>query len=333
MENLSRFKKVFNFEGVDRLPVIEWATWWDKTIERWRREGLPDSVVSVTDIMKYFGLDVHKQFWLSARGRTCPAPPAYGKGILKRMDMDSYFDIKKHMYHDIEGNVIEEAERWAEKQKNGEAFIWITLDGFFWHPRNVMGIEEHLYAFYDHPELMHSMNKDLAEFNIRALDEFCKICIPDFMTFAEDMSYNNGPMISKSIFDEFIAPYYNKIIPRLKEYGIPVIVDSDGDITNMITWFENVGVNGFLPLEKRAGIDVVEIRKNHPKLRMIGGFDKTVMHLGENAMREEFERLLPVMKQGGFIPSCDHQTPPDVSIENYRTYIKLLREYCEGAMR
>ena len=64
---------------------------------------------------------------------------------------------------------------------------------------------------------------------------------------------------------------------------------------------------------------------------MIGAFDKTTMHLGEERMRLEFERLLPVMKQGGFIPAVDHQTPPDVSLENYKIYVRLLKEYCQLA--
>ena len=62
---------------------------------------------------------------------------------------------------------------------------------------------------------------------------------------------------------------------------------------------------------------------------MIGGFDKTVMHRGEEAMRAEFERILPAIRSGGYIPSVDHQTPPDVSMDNYRIYMRLLREYSE----
>jgi len=34
------------------------------------------------------------------------------------------------------------------------------------------------------------------------------------------------------------------------------------------------------------------------------------------------------MKTGGFIPSVDHQTPPDVSMENYKIYRKLQDEFC-----
>jgi hypothetical protein len=35
------------------------------------------------------------------------------------------------------------------------------------------------------------------------------------------------------------------------------------------------------------------------------------------------------MQRGKVIVSVDHQTPPDVSIENYRTYVALLHEYTE----
>jgi hypothetical protein len=52
-----------------------------------------------------------------------------------------------------------------------------------------------------------------------------------------------------------------------------------------------------------------------------------VMSRGEATMRGEFERLLPLMSAGGFIPSVDHQTPPGVSLDQYRTYLRLLSEY------
>jgi uroporphyrinogen-III decarboxylase len=51
------------------------------------------------------------------------------------------------------------------------------------------------------------------------------------------------------------------------------------------------------------------------------------MPRGEEAMRQEFERLLPTMRTGGYIPSVDHQTPPGVSLEQYMAYRKLLDEY------
>ncbi|MBR2950764.1 MAG: hypothetical protein IKC46_13050, partial [Lachnospiraceae bacterium] len=138
-------------------------------------------------------------------------------------------------------------------------------------------------------------------------------------------------MLSKACFDEFIAPYYRQLVPELKKHGIRVFVDTDGDVEPMIPWFMECGIQGVLPLERQSKVDVERIRENYPEWLMIGGYDKTIMHLGEEAMRREFERLLPTMKKGRYIPSVDHQTPPDVSMENYRIYLKLLEEYTRRA--
>ena len=87
-------------------------------------------------------------------------------------------------------------------------------------------------------------------------------------------------MLSQAMFDEFLAPYYTRTVPAFRERNIIVLVDSDGDVTEMIPWFEQVGVQGLLPLERRAGVDVAAIRAAHPRLRMIGGFDKAVIKDG-----------------------------------------------------
>lgn len=137
---------------------------------------------------------------------------------------------------------------------------------------------------------------------------------PQFMTIAEDMSYNLGPMCSKEQYEEFILPYYKELVPLIKAHGTKVLIDTDGNVEPLIPWFLEGGIEGILPLERMAGVDVNRIRAQYPELIMIGGYDKTIMHLGEEAMRAEFERILPAIRSGGYIPSVDHQTPPDVSM-------------------
>ena len=73
------------------------------------------------------------------------------------------------------------------------------------------------------------------------------------------------------------------------------------------------------------------MRETFPTLGMIGHFDKMVMNRGEAAIRAEFERLRPLMASGGFIPSVDHQTPPGVSLQQYRDYLHIFREYAPVA--
>ena len=64
-----------------------------------------------------------------------------------------------------------------------------------------------------------------------------------------------------------------------------------------------------------------------PPVCLVGHFNKMVMDKGEAAMRAEFERLMPLMRSGGFIPSVDHQTPPHVTMDQYRLFRRLLDEY------
>jgi len=316
-----RFHATVEGQAVDRLPMIEWATWWSETITRWKQEGLPCN--QRYQLYKYFDLDLYYQDWLTITKPGFPKPSHHECPILSTME--EYEKFRQFLYP--ENAVGDHWAQWAEDQKNGKAAIWFTFSGFFWFPRTLFGIEPHLFAFYDQPYLMHRMNQDLVEWALRQVDYMCEYATPDFMTFGEDLSYNNGPMLSEAMFDEFLLPYYNQIVPKLKERGIKVFIDSDGDVTLCAPWFERAGIDGILPLERQAGVDINVLQKNHPSMAFIGHYDKMVMPLGESAMRAEFERLLPAMRHGRFVPSVDHQTPPGVSLDQYRTYLQLLKEY------
>jgi len=50
MNTRERFHAIMNFQPFDRLPVLEWAGWWDKTIERWHQEKLPKDLIDKHEI-------------------------------------------------------------------------------------------------------------------------------------------------------------------------------------------------------------------------------------------------------------------------------------------
>lgn len=104
------------------------------------------------------------------------------------------------------------------------------------------------------------------------------------------------------------------------------MIDSDGDITVPAYWFEGVGLQGILPLERQAGVDIGRLRREHQGMKFIGHFDKMTMNKGETTLRAEFERLLPTAAKGGFLVGCDHQTPLGVSYSDYQLYVSLFRE-------
>lgn len=330
MKPRKEFLNSMYFKGnEERLPVFEWAKWWEVTIERWEKEGLPKDM-NGDQIGAYLGLDKAKRFRFRSKSKRYPELE-FGQGTVTCRE--DYLKIKELLYpkQQVQDN-LETLLAMKEAQEKDNMVTWVGIDGFFWLPRDLFGIQEHLYAFYDNPELMHEINNDLLRYNLFLIDELCKVFTPDFITIAEDMSYNNGPMISRELYNEFIKPYYLQLIPFIKEKGMLTFVDTDGDVIKLIDWLIEGGVEGILPLERQAGVDIAQIRKLYPTLRMIGGFDKTIMHKGKEALIAEFDRILPVMKSGGYIPTVDHQVPPDVSLENYRIYVELLKEYSAKAI-
>lgn len=327
MNHVERFRALMSFRPVDRLPRIEWATWWDQTIARWKAEGLPADLEGTFAIHRYLGLDPYRQHWFKHKAESCPEPAHHGAGLIA--DLHDYQALLPQLYPPQDA-ALEMLADWATEQACGELVVWITLEGFFWFPRTLLGIERHLYAYYDQPALLHRINQDLANYHLTLLRALRDACRPTFMTFAEDMSYNHGPMLSQQLFEEFVAPYYRQVVPAIQEMGTLAIVDTDGDCSRMIPWMMAAGIEGVLPLERQAGVDANALRAQFPTLRMIGHYDKMVMPHGEAAMRAEFERLAPVMRSGGYIPGVDHQTPPGVSLEAYRVYLRLLEEYTAG---
>lgn len=331
MTNRQRLQKVLNFEKPDRLPMYEWASWWDLTLKRFEEEGMPKGL-AFDDVAPALGLDPLKQFWFAHRGIGCPQPASHGAGIME--DEKDYDALLPHLYpKDVIASIAPQMEQAARRQQSGEIPIWITLEGFFWFPRTLFGIENHLYAFYDYPALYHRICEDLVQFHLQVIEEACQYFEPEFMTFAEDMSYNNGPMLSKECFNEFLKPYYQQVIPALKKHHIKVFIDTDGFLEDMIPWLREAGIEGVLPLERQAGVDIPRIRKNYPDLLMLGGFDKMTMFAEGDAMEKEFERLFPVMQSGGYVLGVDHQTPPQVSFAQYKRYLALFRHYAQEAVK
>lgn len=321
---------VNNRHDIPRMPMVEYAPYWDLTLEAWHNEGL-DRSIPPDRVQEYFGLDPLWYTSIEPTGEGFSYPAVHGAPVIT--SEEEYEALLPSIYP---ANPIQKVkdlfEAHLEESRKGEFMFELNLNGFFWWPRTLLGIENHLMSFYDQPELYHRICRDLLDYNIRVVKNFLEYTSPAFVLLGEDMSYNHGPMIGKNMWDEFLRPYYLQFIKEMKALGQTVIYDSDGDISQVVPWIAECGFDGILPLERMAGVDIVALTKQFPKFKFLGGFDKTVMKNGEAAMRNEFERILPAIKQGCYVPCVDHQTPPDVSIKNYKIYIELLREYAQKAV-
>lgn len=332
MTNRERFHATLEANpAIDRSPVIEWATWWRDTVHLWEDEGLPKDLDNL-ELSEEFGLDPNIQFWMHHYAENRPNPKEHGAPLI--VDRKSYLELKPYLFPK---NAIERIKPRIQQvmplYQNGSGIFWYTLDGFFWFHRVLFGIENHLYAFYDFPTLYHEISEDLLTFHLRILEEFGQYIHADFMTLAEDMSYNLGTMISEDMFDEFMKPYYEQLIPAIKKQGTKVIVDSDGDISDAVSWFAGAGVDGILPLERQAGVDIAKLQQEFPEFCWIGGFDKMCLLEGKEAIDVEIQRILPLLRKGRYLPGVDHQTPPGVALDDYRYYVQQMKRIAPQACK
>jgi uroporphyrinogen decarboxylase len=212
--------------------------------------------------------------------------------------------------------------------------VGFTVCGAFGHPRNLFGVENLCVAYYEQPTLIHEIMEHWTDFYIRLASRVWEGVRFDFVYLWEDMAYKGGSIISPRLVCDFLLPYYRRFIDHVRGLGCEVfIVDSDGDVTQLVPLFISVGVNAMLPFEVQAGMDVRFFRRQYGKdLAIIGGLDKRSLTRGPVAIEEELRsRMLPMLASGGYIPSLDHTVPPDVSLADFQYFIDRSRALSEEA--
>ncbi|MCU0780646.1 MAG: hypothetical protein MUF04_06030 [Akkermansiaceae bacterium] len=192
---------------------------------------------------------------------------------------------------------------------------------------------------YDDPDLLHEMVATIADCAIGTFDRlFAEGIVPDVVYFWEDICFNSGPMISPDTAREFLLPHYQRITSFCRDRGVRwFALDSDGRLDHLIpVWLEG-GINILYPVEiGTCGNDVAAFRERFGRgMRYMGGFDKRLLAQGPAAIDAEIRRLAPLVREGGFIPFCDHHVPPDVPLAHFQHYLHTKRDLppCPEASR
>ena len=207
-----------------------------------------------------------------------------------------------------------------------------STGGFYWRGREWMGTENISYAWYDQPELMHEMMEFIADFTIEMSRPILEQTDIDYVMLSEDMSMKNGPLLSPDTYKTFIFPHMRRLVDYLKGNGVKyVLVDTDGNCEALIPLLMDAGVDGLWPLERVAGMDPIMLRKKYGRdLRLWGGVDKMEIAKGRDAIDRHLASMIPLIEEGGFIPTIDHTASPDISLENFRYYIKRKIDLLQG---
>ncbi len=198
--------------------------------------------------------------------------------------------------------------------------------GFFGPLRNLMGVENLCLAFYDNPKLVERMMDQRVEAIIAVTSRVLAEVEIDTFGFWEDMGFKTASLLGPAMFGKFMVPRYRQVTDWLRSQGVKHVgVDSDGNVSELIPLWLEAGLDLIWPFEVAAGMDVVALRREYGRdLNMAGGIDKRTVAIGGRSMREEVDRVMPVVESGGYIPQLDHSAPPDISWPNMCEYMEYL---------
>ena len=212
--------------------------------------------------------------------------------------------------------------------------ICANLVGGYMYLRSLIGPVELLYLFYDNPALVHRCMEAWFSLADTVYAQMQKEIVFDEFFLGEDICYNHGLLISEDMVREFLFPYYSQLYSNIKRRQLDKTrklhfqVDTDGFSDPAIPLYSELGLDYLSPFEAASGCDVVRTGREYPELLIHGGFDKRILAAGKDAIDREVDRIMPVMaKRGGYIPTCDHGVPEEVSFENYLHYRKRMLEY------
>ncbi len=339
---------MFEHTVADRVPIL--GSPWDTTLERWRREGMPQDA----DFAEYFDLD-------RTVGIGGDISPRYEEKVIEETNdyivrYDSWGTTAKNWKHAsstphwIARTVVDRGSWEAAKERmvmTSDRIDWSYLarhypawrknDWWIWgnlwfgfdvtHAR-VVGTEPLLIWMAEDPELVIDMFNTELDCSLQLLDMIWDRGYTfDSIIWCDDMGYRNGTFFSVPMYREILKPMQKRAIEWAHAKGIKSHLHSCGNINAFVPELVNIGLDALNPLEVKAGMDPVHLKK------MYG--ERLVLHGGLNAMlwdridqaEAEIRRLLPTLKQnGGYLFQEDHSIPDSVSMEDYRRIIKLAKE-------
>ncbi len=203
--------------------------------------------------------------------------------------------------------------------------------GFSFLARHLMGEVKFMMSMYDDPKLVKEFNQFFLDFTMGYWSKILEEVEIDCILILEDIAYRSGSFISREAFKEFMAPYYVKLIDFLKNYGIKnIIVDSDGLIEELVPLWAETGVTGIFPIE--AVNNIVKIRKEFPKIQLLGGMNKKVLFGDSNKEKidQELDMVSGLLSEGGYIPHVDHAVSADCTWENFKYYRNNLNKLIDN---
>ncbi|MEO8663528.1 MAG: uroporphyrinogen decarboxylase family protein [Bryobacteraceae bacterium] len=195
----------------------------------------------------------------------------------------------------------------------------------------IVGSENVMMWMGEYPDALAHFVERLHEFNLGLLRAQIKAAGGRLagMVIWGDVAYKKGLLFSPVFWRNHFKPGVKAMIDECHSHGLPVIYHGCGNVSRIFEDFIEVGVDAYNPLEFKAGLDAVELRRKYGhRLGFCGNMDVQLWAAGtKDELRAAVLTKLNAAKGGGYLFQSDHSVPSDVSGESYDYVVRLVREH------
>jgi uroporphyrinogen-III decarboxylase len=207
------------------------------------------------------------------------------------------------------GSIIECSECLTRLIGQENTLLWIGM-----YPQRLGKAINRIGQFY----------LDCAKAEIQAADGLL-----DGFVIWGDVAYKNNLFFSPDYWREYFKPWVKAITDYCHQNELDVIYHGCGNVNRIFDDYIEIGVDAYNPLEAKADMDAVELRRKFGhKIGFCGNSDIQIWETGDKKLiRKEVLRKLNAAKGGGYIFQSDHSVAGDVSGHTYDYIIRLVRKH------
>jgi len=189
-------------------------------------------------------------------------------------------------------------------------------------------LEVTLKDIYMRREFYKKLLARIGEFNIKAEKNLLERGAL-MIGWVEDLGYNKGMFIHPKLYEELIYPWHRRAIELAHKYGAFVNMHSHGNINAIVPLLVNAKLDVLNPIGPSDNMDLKALKESYgDKLCLQGGLSR---HIGLMSLEELKEHILDRLRVGspggGFILSSEGDIPYEMSIENFKEFLKISRKY------
>jgi uroporphyrinogen-III decarboxylase len=143
-----------------------------------------------------------------------------------------------------------------------------------------------------------------------------------------DVAYKKDMFFSPDYWRRYFKPGVKAIVDVCHSHGLPVIYHGCGNARKIFDDLIEAGIDAYNPLEAKAGLDVVELKREFgSRLAWCGNMDVRVWASAPpEELEREVRRKAAAGVDGGYIFQSDHSVTPEISAERYEAAVRWARE-------